>query len=277
MKELSIIELKKICVEVLDNFTLFCNENNLKYYLAYGTLLGAVRHKGFIPWDDDIDVIMPREDYNRLLSLYKNSERYQIVSHEIEKEYYYPFAKMYDAHTKIIEEHFYCGIDLGIYIDIFPIDGNGNNILQAKKKFMKCEKEKRKLSHAFCKHFFKSNSWFLKEIIRYMRFLFIRIRGKEHYWRKLDGYTKATKSKENKYVANNVWSAYGDSEVMPGEWLENYIYADFEGKKYKIPEKYHAVLNQIYGDYMKLPAKENQISHHDMKMYWKTEGDIFSK
>ena len=94
MKELSLQELKDIEFDMLKMFDAFCKENNIKYFLAYGTLLGAIRYKKFIPWDDDVDLLIPREDYNRLISLFQNTERYQLFAFEKNENYCFPYAKL---------------------------------------------------------------------------------------------------------------------------------------------------------------------------------------
>ena len=120
MKDISLEELRKIQISILDEFSIFCEENKLNYLLTGGTLIGAVRHKGFIPWDDDIDVAMPRADYERFLSSF-NVEGYRIITPYNNEKYVYPFAKLVNSKTRIIE-HTDTDSDLGIYIDIFPID-----------------------------------------------------------------------------------------------------------------------------------------------------------
>ena len=123
MKELTLDELKQIELETLKMFHAFCVENNIRYYLAYGTLLGAVRYKKFIPWDDDVDLLIPREDYDRLITLFKDNERYRLYSFERNKDYHFPFAKLCDMTTLKVED-FYpnAKVKLGVEIDLFPLD-----------------------------------------------------------------------------------------------------------------------------------------------------------
>ena len=120
-KELSLEEKKKILVSILSEVHNFCDENNLKYFLPGGTLIGAVRHKGFIPWDDDIDIYMPRNDYEKFLCEFnKESERYQVISLKTDG-YYLPFGKVIDTKTVLIE-NVDSDYKMGIYLDIFPLD-----------------------------------------------------------------------------------------------------------------------------------------------------------
>ena len=125
MREIcNLSEIKKIELDILRAFRSFCEKNSLRYFLAYGTLLGAVRHGGFIPWDDDIDVAMPRTDYERFLKEFRD-ERYEVYDLS-KKGYFYPFAKLCDTTTVLIEEMSVKN-SIGVYIDIFPMDGIADN------------------------------------------------------------------------------------------------------------------------------------------------------
>lgn len=99
MRELSLDELREVELDILKTFHNFCEENKIKYYLSNGTLLGAVKYRGFIPWDDDIDVFVPREDYDRLISIFKDSEKYHLFAFERNERYRYLFAKLCDMAT----------------------------------------------------------------------------------------------------------------------------------------------------------------------------------
>jgi|AGTN01.3.fsa_nt_gi LPS biosynthesis protein len=140
MRELTQDELKDRAFELLKEFRDVCEKNNLRYYLTGGTLLGAVRHKGFIPWDDDIDVAMPRIDYLKFLKIYKREyDKNNLFAYEINKNYKYMFAKLCDKDTSLIEFDFDCKEKLGVYLDIFPIDGLGKNeksLSKDKKSFL---------------------------------------------------------------------------------------------------------------------------------------------
>nr|MCR5207201.1 LicD family protein [Eubacterium sp.] len=126
MKELSLEEVKKTELEILIRFDEICKNNNIEYSLAYGTMLGAVRHNGFIPWDDDIDVFVKRSDYEKLLGLRYDDGRFEIKSHRYSNNYYYPFAKMIDKNTDL-DVSWRLDKDMGVFIDIFPLDYHDNN------------------------------------------------------------------------------------------------------------------------------------------------------
>ena len=123
MKEIYLEELRVIQLELLQQIADFCEKNNIKYFLAYGTLIGAIRHKGYIPWDDDIDIVMPRDDYDRFLELYNEAYPFsKVVDMYNTKHYGFAFAKVHDVRT-IIYETQYAQDSFGVFVDVFPIDG----------------------------------------------------------------------------------------------------------------------------------------------------------
>ena len=138
MQEIKTVEeLQKIELEILKYIDKVCKENNLTYFLAYGTLIGAIRHKGFIPWDDDVDIQMPRDDYNKLCDILKEENgRYKLLDHKEGLGYIYPFAKVIDSNTRLIETGLTETVNMGVYIDIFPIDGTPNDF-KKRKKYLK--------------------------------------------------------------------------------------------------------------------------------------------
>ena len=142
MREINVDEAKKRLVEIAKYLDELCQKNGLTMYMAAGTLLGAVRHKGFIPWDDDIDVFLTRPDYDRLIEICRadNGGRYRLFAHELDENYLYTFAKMVDSDTLLIEKGGDAGVEMGLYVDIFPLDGLGNDINTAKAHMKKAQK-----------------------------------------------------------------------------------------------------------------------------------------
>ena len=122
MKKLTDKEVKQIELDILEYVHNFCEENGLKYIMNYGTLIGAVRHKGFIPWDDDIDISMPRADYEKLIASFPKNGRYKILDHRTSKDYFNNFVKVIDTNTKIVDNRNDKTYESGLFIDIFPMD-----------------------------------------------------------------------------------------------------------------------------------------------------------
>ena len=261
MREPTKQEFNEYLIRELDFFNSFCKKNNLKYFLFYGTLIGAVRHGGFIPWDDDIDVVMPREDFYRLVSLLGKQEgRYKIVSSFNEKKHIAPLAKMIDCNTLLIQNYgFYEKTDLGIYIDIFILDGLPEKEDEREKYYRKAMKLHDKwiiAAHVF--HY--ENSPFLKDLARYLWHLHTHLLGPKHYLKKITSLSSKYSFYKSTYVGI---PSYANS--MKDIYLRDYfdpIDIQFEKINCIIPKGYDMILSQYYGDWKKLPPLNEQVSNH---------------
>lgn len=260
MKKIDNNEIKSRCLNILIAFDDLCKKNGLEYSLAYGTLIGAIRHKGFIPWDDDIDVIMPREDYERLL-VSTVPENFKLYSYNYNEDYYYPFAKMTDVNT-IMHEKLRMEKNIGIYIDIFPIDtfqsDNFDEIYE--KNLVYLNKE--------WNYAGRSSNSKTKNIIKNVRHEIISI-FKPNYIKQVlekhNDYIGTIQCSKGRYSGNFSSRGYGKKELFSFDiFALGTIDTIFENHTFKIIKDYDRFLKQIYGDYMKLPPKEEQIGRHDM-------------
>ncbi|MBQ8445584.1 MAG: LicD family protein, partial [Opitutales bacterium] len=131
MREITHEELKQIQLGILDKVHEFCEKNGITYFLSSGTLIGAVRHKGYIPWDDDLDLYMPRADYDKFIKLFSanSPENTKLLSLETDKKYQYPFAKVIDDRTEMVETAVGESFKIGVYIDVFPVDSVPDNFV----------------------------------------------------------------------------------------------------------------------------------------------------
>ncbi len=264
MIELSEDEIKQIQIKLLKELTAYCEKKSLVYFLGYGTLLGAVRHKGFIPWDDDIDVIMPRDDYDKLINEFNIFHEYiKLFDSSIDPTYPYTFVKLSDPSTIIKEEMSAKYNKLGVNIDIFPLD-NVPEILSDQTKIMKRIKYYRNILDIKNIKINKKRKLYKNIILILGKILFYFIDYKVLV-NKIINISKETKS-SGKYTGCLVWN-YGEKEVMEKEIFTESIKLEFENILYNAPKNYDKYLKNLYGDYMTFPPSNKRVTHHLFKAY----------
>ena len=268
MKALNLKEIQQIELELLLKFDLVCKSNNLRYSLGGGTLLGAIRHKGFIPWDDDIDVMMPRPDYEKFLSICKSKKTdFNLVTYDTVEGYNGLFAKIWDPNTIVKDDLMEMTFEIGVNIDVFPLDGLGKSEEEAYKIFKRTAWNREMLNAVLWKKFFRSKTHsILVEPIRFTMFVLSRFSNPKKLLRKVDEENLRHSFEGSKY-AGCVCGSYREKEIMPTDTFENYIDLDFEGEKLKAIANYDEYLTKHYGNYMQLPPEEKQQTHHTYKAY----------
>ena len=259
-------EIQQMELGIMEYIHEACQKIGVKYFLAYGSLIGAVRHKGFIPWDDDMDICMLREDYEKLQDylIANPDERYEVMSYKNNLNYVYPFMKVQDNHTYLLEEDVRIDSNMGIYVDIFPVDGYENDA-NFKNKMTKLIK-KRQLSCYTFKGITNTKS-VLNSLIRYISVIIFYFTNTNKYVAQIEELAKSRKVSDYEEVDYLIYKDM-NKPVWRREWLEQVTTGTFEGKKFTIPKKYHEILTSDYGDYMQLPPVEQRVSHHDFKL-WK--------
>lgn len=266
-QKISLEEMKQIELELLKKIDKICKEANVQYYLAGGTLLGAVRHQGFIPWDDDIDLIMKRRDYEKLKEYMKNHEKkgIQLLSYDITEGYYYPFMKIVDTTTVLIE-HNVKPYSMGVYIDIFPIDGFPSNKFIGKLHFSKIMFYRKSLSMYQVPEFHTNMRYF--KFLKKWWFQWSQKKGYKYLIQHIE--KLATKYEyEDSKLGGCVVHGYGLPEIVSTDSYKETIYLPFEDEKFPCQKGYDEYLTGLYGDYMKLPPKEKQVTHHHYDLYRK--------
>lgn len=272
MREIKSEELKSVEFNLLKKIDRICHDNGWKYSLCGGTLLGAIRHKGFIPWDDDIDIAMPRTDYIAFLKYIQKhgeTDKIRIVAPKISEDYAYLFAKVCDVDTVMEEENFKRdNLEMGVYVDVFPIDGLGDSE-DAKRNFEATRFDRELLVARNWKRFFRSktHAWYI-EPIRFAFWVISRFVSTNRLVDRVEEYY-AQFPIEKSECAAIICGSYREKEIMPTEILNSFTEVEFEGKRFMAFKEYDKYLRKIYGDYMKLPPKEKQITHHMFKAYWK--------
>ena len=272
MREIDLEEYKNILLEIMDCIHDFCEENDIHYYLLYGSMIGAVRHKGFIPWDDDIDIGMLRADYEKFCKCFNKqvrNRRFQLLSIDETPGYYLSFAKVADQNT-VLEEEIADAINIGAYVDVFPLDSCPGDLGEA-ENFAKKPGMLRKILLAKSLKWRKGRALGKNLVVSVCRPLLAPF-SRERLIRKIDAAASEFKDDaQSKYIGEIVLSTYGSRGIWLREWFGDGRLYEFEGREYYGPCDYDKFLTGVYGDYMKLPPADQQVAHHDFKV-WMVEG-----
>lgn len=263
MKEMTLQEIQALQLDMMQKIHDFCVSNNIRYSLGGGTLLGAIRHKGYIPWDDDIDIMMPRPDYERFI------REYQGIDPELTIQNYYTDRSFHREWTRVCNNKTLLVYELavgGVFIDVFPVDGLPDeketqkyldSIKELRVKLWRTTKKKRESIQG---------NFYVSRIKYYLRQLFFPGRNTiiTEYEKLFDSHPFDTAR-----YAGAIIGVYGIKEHMDADVFKKYILVPFENHQFYAIADFDAYLKKHYGDYMKLPPKEKQISNHGFKVYWK--------
>lgn len=275
MKELTLKELQNFSLDILKDVHRFCDRENIRYSLAYGTLIGAVRHQGFIPWDNDIDICMPRPDYERFIRTYK-SENFQLAFFGKECKYdsLIAYARVFDNKKTTSRGAHWIAQPAGVWIDIFPLDGVPDNLDEFENlynslhdEWVKIIAKKIQFNHISHCPSFKEK---LKLLCRKLR----RRNG-------LGGHKMQREYNEKiiriPFEKANFWSQLtvmdnGPVEHIPTNTFSERILYKFEDTQFYALKDYDAPLRAVYGNYMQLPPEEDRVPHQSyIKFYWKDD------
>ena len=256
-------------LDILKAFMKICKDNELTYYCCAGTAIGAVRHHGIIPWDDDIDVIMPRPDYDRLLEIAKtaNFGKYEIITPYDDETYPLYFSKLSNRNTTLIEDRQIPCV-IGLYVDIFPLDATDDDVAKAKRLKDRYTKIINRLNAVSTHNTFGEYLSLLKKKEKWGRFaiktlaFFCRSALRRHLIRQMDRLSHLYDYDKAKNVQVYTGS-YGHREVFPKAWLGKGKEFPFEDTTVLLPECYDEYLRHFFNDYMQFPPVEQRIEKHN--------------
>jgi len=263
-------ELRKIQMDILSYVDNICRNHGIHYSLSGGSLIGAVRHKGYIPWDDDIDIMLTRKEYDRLVAIIDRDSHiaktpYKVLTHDIISDFKYPYAKVVDNRT-IMHEHIKGCKDFGIGIDVFPCDPvpDEDVILTRLLKRM------RLLYNILM---IKRLKWskqrsFSKNLIAFFSQIAMAPLSTNRLLVTMDHTARKAADDNSSRKGCLVWG-YGRKEIMPSSLYNNFIDMPFEDRTYMAVADYDTYLSNLFGDYMKLPPIEKRATHHAYEAYMK--------
>ncbi len=279
MKELTLRELQLFALDILKEIHAFCEERGLRYAVAYGTLIGAVRHKGFIPWDDDIDIVMPRPDYERFLREFRSDRLKVAVPGE---DSYQPLARVYDTRDTVAFTKYGWkkGERGGVWVDVYPMDNVSDSPSEFHQDAEACRAQYRKVVHmrkglSTLADLGRLNGGTIKLARRYARTLVKRLR-----------FSPDRVMKENRKLLDMVekhsWGSTGHiaqlgvrgweyDDFLPSNLLDTTVLMPFEDTEVRVPADFHAFLVPQYPDYMTIPPVEKRVQHTASKFFWKNK------
>lgn len=283
MKEILVEEQKQLALAILKSIADFCDKQGLRYYLAYGTMLGAVRHKGFIPWDDDIDIMMPREDYNKFLANYNGyNEFYRVCSIEKDDLYPYTMAKVFDQRTKLQDFTLWKQYPYaGVFVDIFPIDGlpltaEEQNKLFNYQQFLNLLVHGSCMRYAFSHHYVDSKDSCTKikalsrTILKFVAITLMHPLSTQKLVKKVNKEASKYPFETSTNVSVLIDCASGNKrEILPREIFENPCSYHFEQYQFKGIANYDVYLTHLFHNYMEMPPVNRRLPHHNFKVYWR--------
>jgi lipopolysaccharide cholinephosphotransferase len=261
MKQLDASELKKVILQILIEFDQFCSRHDLLLYPAGGTMLGAIRHKGFIPWDDDIDVCMPREDYEKMMQIFPRdpiARKYGLIGYELGNAEF-PFVKVIDKRTKVEQRYSNSDENSCLWIDVLPVDGVPDDVVKSRDIYRKVEKYRKILMLNFANP--KEGKTRMKRIFKRFVIPFAKMYGTKRANEKIIALAKSTPFQSAHHVGIISWGLYGTGEIVDKKAFVQPVPVEFEGYQMSAMSCWDEYLSGIYGDYMTLPPAEQRQTH----------------
>lgn len=264
----AITRIQNVIFPILCEIDDFCRKRNIRYFLCAGSCLGAIRHKGFIPWDYDADIMFPREDYNRFIHEYYSSaeRKYEIGALEVDNNWKRQFGRVWDTRT-VLKHRNLNDIDVGACVDLFPIDGITDNTFLATIDLTRMRLLEFLAFNVEKKRFHEEERYILiKKILKAT----LKPLGWRFFSDKMNRLAQKYPFSDSKHVGVWIDPGYGKREIMDRTIFDKAIYMEFNGKEFPVPEEYDEYLKNLYGDYMTVP--EGALEHCYMQIRdWELE------
>ncbi len=266
MKKLTLDEVKRIQVEILVELHRFCEDNGIRYFIGGGTLIGAVRHRGYIPWDDDIDVAMLRPEYERFLKAYNAQDKaHRVYSVNHCTWWPFPFAKLCRKNTRMIETNVNFGKhEIGVNIDVFPIDDCPDDPA-GQQRLIRRKTWRRAVIDLKSPVISGKRSLIKNAVLVLSKGLFYFV-SPYRMSVKINQLSQKHNGKGTDHCGVIVWG-HGLGEIVHKQVFSGTVEVEFENRRFLAPVGYHEWLTSIFGDYMTLPPKEKQVSLHDFEAF----------
>ena len=273
MKALSLIDIQTECLSILKDVHDFCEANDIRYSLAYGTLIGAIRHKGFIPWDDDVDIVMLRSDYEKFCKSY-HSDTYKAICKETDKTCMMAFCKVCDTKRTLDLNSPWTKQQVGIGIDVFPIDGAEDDFQLFAKRYGRISGIWGKLfvNRVIQNGINEENSYKMNLFIKVLNCTGLQFINRLIGRHRVSRMSRIAQSVPIETVNHCSMMSFCDDGVksyFDKDVFSSNIKVPFEGCMLNAAKGYDDFLKAIFGDYLQLPPEDKRVPKHDFKIYWR--------